>query len=195
VARGLVVVMHQMGSHGPAYHLRSPAARKRFLPECESPALQDCSQASIVNAYDNSIAYTDHFLGQAIAWLKRQAPHADTAMIYVSDHGESLGENNLYLHGMPYTIAPDVQKRVPWVTWVSDGFRRATGLSVDCLRAAQDTKISHDHYFHSVLGLMGVGTTAYQPALDAYAQCRGRPGEIAIELPPTPPKAVVATSG
>jgi len=183
VARGLVLVMHQMGSHGPAYHLRSPMARKRFLPECNSPALQDCDQASVVNAYDNSIAYTDHFLGEAIAWLKRQESRADTAMIYVSDHGESLGEGNLYLHGMPYAIAPDVQKRVPWVTWVSTGFRQATGLSVHCLRAAQDMKISHDSYFHSVLGMMGVRTSAYRPALDAYARCRGDTGEFAIGPP------------
>ena len=85
LARGLVVVMHQMGSHGSAYHLRSPMASKRFLSECESPALQDCNQASVVNAYDNSIAYTDHFLARAIEWLKRQEPRADSAMVYVSD--------------------------------------------------------------------------------------------------------------
>jgi lipid A ethanolaminephosphotransferase len=172
--RGVVLVMHQMGSHGPAYHLRSPTDRKRFLPECESPALQDCSRQSVVNAYDNSIAYTDHFLARAIGWLKHHASAADTALVYVSDHGESLGENNLYLHGMPYPMAPDVQKRVPWLSWASDGFQRATGLSMNCLRDHGDVALSHDNYFHAVLGLAEVATAAYQPSLDPYAPCRQR---------------------
>ena len=171
-ARGTVIVMHQMGSHGPAYHLRSPAAQKRFLPECASTALQDCSLESVVNAYDNSIAYTDHFLAQGVQWLQSQAARADTALVYVADHGESLGENNLYLHGMPYALAPDVQKQVPWITWLSPGFEQSTGLSVACLQAARDEVLSHDHYFHSVLGLLNVQTTAYRPGLDAYAACR-----------------------
>jgi lipid A ethanolaminephosphotransferase len=170
--RGVVLVMHQMGSHGPAYHLRSPADRKRFLPECESPALQDCSRQSVVNAYDNSIAYTDHFLAQAIGWLKRHDGAADTALVYVSDHGESLGENNLYLHGMPYPLAPDDQKRVPWLSWASAGFQRSTGLSMSCLRDRRDVMLSHDNYFHAVLGLAEVTTAAYQPSLDPYATCR-----------------------
>ena len=179
VARGLVIVMHQMGSHGPAYHLRSPAESKRFLPECTSAALNDCTRESLVNAYDNSIVYTDHFLGMAIGWLKKQSAHADTAMIYVSDHGESLGENNLYLHGMPYAIAPDVQKHIPWITWISPEFQRSTGLSPRCLRAAQDVRISHASYFHSVLGLLNVETQAYAPSLDAYAPCRDAAGKVA----------------
>jgi lipid A ethanolaminephosphotransferase len=180
VARGLVIVMHQMGSHGPAYHLRSPAAFKRFQPECTSAALPDCSREALVNAYDNSIAYTDHFLAQAIAWLKNQSARADTAMVYVADHGESLGENNLYLHGMPYAVAPDVQKHIPWITWASDGFQRSTGLSLRCLQGAQERRLTHDHYFHSVLGLMDVETQAYRPALDAYAGCRESSKHVAL---------------
>jgi lipid A ethanolaminephosphotransferase len=172
-ARGVVVVMHQMGSHGPDYYLRSPADRKRFLPECDKADLQHCSRQSVVNAYDNSIAYTDHFLAQAIGWLKRQDVRADAALVYVSDHGESLGENNLYLHGMPYALAPDVQKRVPWLSWASERFQRATGLSMNCLRALQDQPVSHDNYFHAVLGLADVHTSAYRPSLDPYAACRG----------------------
>ncbi len=172
VARGLVIVMHQMGSHGPVYHLRSPADRKRFMPECTSADLQDCTRDTVINAYDNSIAYTDHFLAQAIDWLKRRQADADTGMLYVADHGESLGENNLYLHGLPYSFAPDVQKHVPWITWMSDGLRASNGLSASCLYAARDRPISHDNYFHSVLGLLGVETRAYRPSLDAYAACR-----------------------
>ena len=182
VARGLVLVLHQMGSHGPAYHLRSPQDLKRFQPECSSAALHDCSREALVNAYDNSIAYTDHFLGQAITWLKSKSGRADTALIYVADHGESLGENNLYLHGMPYAVAPDVQKHVPWITWVSEGFQHSAGLSLDCLRKTQDRSISHDNYFHSVLGFMNVETRAYRPLLDVYAGCRDQPDAVALAM-------------
>ena len=172
--KGVLLVMHQMGSHGPAYYKRVPPAFKRFLPECSTNNLQDCSRAQLVNAYDNTIAYTDHFLAQAIGWLQqRQASH-DTVMVYVSDHGESLGENNLYLHGLPYAIAPDVQKHVPWITWLSPGFAQRQRLDAACLAGRADAEISHDHYFHSVLGLLDVQTSVYQPRLDAYAACRGR---------------------
>ncbi|MBX3586007.1 MAG: phosphoethanolamine--lipid A transferase [Ramlibacter sp.] len=170
-ARGVVLVLHQMGSHGPAYWQRSPEAYKRFLPECRTVDLQRCSREQVVNAYDNSIAYTDHFLASTIGWLKGRESSYDAAMVYVADHGESLGENNLYLHGLPYAIAPDVQKHVPWITWLSTGFARRSGLSTECLRKEGDAQVSHDNYFHSVLGLMGVQTQVYQRALDPYARC------------------------
>jgi lipid A ethanolaminephosphotransferase len=169
-ARGVVLVMHQMGSHGPAYWLRSPPAYKRFQPECTSSHLPDCSVEQVRNAYDNSIAYTDHVLGSAIQWLRGRADY-DSALVYLADHGESLGENNLYLHGLPYAIAPDVQKHVPWITWLSPGFAQRTGVTVGCLRARADQRISHDNLFHSVLGLLQVGTQAYRRALDVYAGC------------------------
>lgn len=170
-ARGVVVVLHQMGSHGPAYHARSPAAFKRFLPECTSNALHDCSRDAVVNAYDNSIAYTDHVLASTIGWLQARSRTADTAMVYVADHGESLGENNLYLHGMPYALAPDVQKHVPWITWLSPGFEERSTVHTDCLRRRETVRVSHDNYFHSVLGLMDVQTSAYQRDRDVYAPC------------------------
>jgi lipid A ethanolaminephosphotransferase len=168
--RGVVLVMHQMGSHGPAYAQRVPPEGKRFLPECTSSHLPDCDPGRLRNAYDNTIAYSDQVLGSAIAWLRRRTDY-DTALLYLSDHGESLGENNLYLHGLPYAIAPDVQKHVPWVTWLSPGFEQASGIGLDCLRARGRERITHDHLFHSVLGLMQVGTGAYRRELDAYAGC------------------------
>ena len=169
--RGVVLVMHQMGSHGPAYYRRSPPAFKRFLPECTSNALQDCSREQVINAYDNTIAYTDHFLHGVIQWLKvREAGNA-TAMLYLSDHGESLGENNLYLHGLPYAIAPDVQKHVPWNTWFSPSFEQRRGIALPCVQARSGERVSHDNFFHSVLGLLDVQTGVYQRALDPYANC------------------------
>ena len=166
-AKGVVVVLHQMGSHGPAYFKRSPPAQKVFQPECSSNTLQDCQQQTIVNAYDNSIVYTDFVLNESIKWLQSHAETARGALLYVSDHGESLGENNLYLHGLPYAVAPEYQKHVPWITWQSPDF----GISSTCLQAHKNQALSHDNLFHSVLGLMQVSTDLYQKRLDAYAGC------------------------
>jgi lipid A ethanolaminephosphotransferase len=172
-ARGVVVVVHQMGSHGPAYSHRAPDDRKPFQPECTSVTLSDCPHEQLVNAYDNSIAYTDHFLDQTLQWLKARAERGseDTGLIYVSDHGESLGENGLYLHGVPYALAPEQQTHVPMVGWFSPGLRQRNGLSMNCLREHASDPISHDHFFHSVLGLMDIQTHAHQLALDALTPC------------------------
>lgn len=170
-ARGTVIVMHQMGSHGPAYYKRSPPSSKRFQPECTSNNLQDCSRAELLNAYDNSIAYTDQFLSSAIQWLKVRQDKFSTAMVYVGDHGESLGENNLYLHGLPYAIAPDVQKKVPWITWLSPAFTELAKLSMPCLRQRSGIPLSHDNLFSSMLGLMQVRTSDYASGADAYSAC------------------------
>lgn len=167
---GVVVVLHQMGSHGPGYAERTPPAFKRFLPECTSSHLPDCSPEDLRNAYDNTIAYTDHVLGSAIGWLQRRTDY-DGALLYVADHGESLGEKNLYLHGLPYALAPDVQKHVPWITWLSPSFQQRTGVTLACLRRQADAHVTHDNLFHSVLGLMQVATSTYRLALDAYAGC------------------------
>lgn len=188
-ARGVVVVLHQMGSHGPAYHLRSPGAFKRFAPECTDNDLQGCSRAALVNAYDNSIAYTDHFLSSTINWLRKQATY-NTAMMYVADHGESLGESNLYLHGMPYAIAPDVQKHVPWITWTSAAFAQRSGVTSACLRGEAGRPVSHDNYFHSVLGLLAVQSSVYQRSMDVYSSCATSPTD---EVAGTP--AAVAGQG
>jgi lipid A ethanolaminephosphotransferase len=170
-AKGVVVVMHQMGGHGPAYYKRSPETVKKFLPECTDNALQSCSREGLLNAYDNSIVYTDKLLASSIQWLKAQEARSAPALLYLADHGESLGENNLYLHGMPYGIAPEVQKRVPWITWLSPEFEQRNKLTAACLKQQLDAPVSHDNYFHSVLGLMNVQTVVYKPALDIYAHC------------------------
>ncbi|WP_311224199.1 MULTISPECIES: phosphoethanolamine--lipid A transferase [unclassified Acidovorax] len=179
-ARGTVVVLHQIGSHGPAYFRRSAPERKAFQPECQSVSLQECSAQQLVNAYDNSIVETDHFVNATIRWLQGRSAEAQTSMIYVADHGESLGENNIYLHGLPYAIAPDVQKHVPWITWLSPAMQQRGGTSTACLQAAMgDRRITHDNYFHSVLGLMDVQTSVYQPQLDVFSSCAGKVRAVA----------------
>jgi lipid A ethanolaminephosphotransferase len=175
--RGTVVVLHQMGSHGPAYYKRSAPDNKKFGPECTSTSLQECERQQVVNAYDNSVVETDFFLDSVLKWLTAQDSKAQTAMIYVADHGESLGENNLYLHGLPYSIAPDVQKHVPWITWLSPAMQARTQVATGCLQhELAERRITHDNYFHSVLGLMDVKTGAYSAGLDMFAGCRQAAG-------------------
>lgn len=171
--RGVLLVLHQMGSHGPAYYKRSPASRKPYLPECTTHALQDCAPGTLVNAYDNSIAYTDQVLARAIAWLARQQAAFDPMLLYVSDHGESLGENRLYLHGLPYALAPREQTRVPLLLWLPPQTEAAIGATRECLRQRRDVPLSHDHLFHTVGGLLGVRSALFDPALDLVAPCRG----------------------
>jgi lipid A ethanolaminephosphotransferase len=167
-ARGVLLVLHQMGSHGPAYWLRSPPGHKPFEPECTTSVLQQCDRASIINAYDNSIAYTDHVLNAAIDWLAAQQGRYDPALLYVSDHGESLGENNLYLHGLPWSFAPREQKHVPLIVWLGAG----SGIDLACLKSRRAEPLSHDNLFASVLGHLGIETRVYRRALDLFAPCR-----------------------
>ena len=173
-ARGVVVVMHQMGSHGPAYYRRSPAAFKKFLPECSSNVLQDCPREQLLNAYDNTLLYTDHVLASTVRWLDRRSRDGkvDGAMVDVSDHGESLGENNLYLHGLPYALAPDTQTHVPMVTWLSGAMQKRLGIRVECLQQQAAAPLSHDNLFHSMLGLLDVQTSLYKQGLDWFSTCR-----------------------
>ncbi len=169
-ANGSVVVLHQMGNHGPDYHLRSLPARKAFLPECETNALSRCDRDRIVNAYDNAVRETDHLLGELIAQLA--ATPRPVALLYVSDHGESLGENGLYLHGMPWSIAPDEQKQVPMLLWLSPAMRERLQLRGDCLDTLAHRPWSHDNLFHTVAGLVQVSTRAVDPGKDMLRGCR-----------------------
>lgn len=168
-AKGTVVVMHQMGSHGPAYYKRSPAAMKTFQPECNSHALQNCPPEQIVNAYDNSILYADHFIAKTVKWLQGQS--RPTALMYVSDHGESLGEKGLYLHGMPYSMAPKEQIHVPMLVWLSKPMQRQRSWNISCLRDQSNKALSHDNLFHSMLGLTQVSTGLAKPELDLFSAC------------------------
>ncbi|VCU69803.1 Phosphoethanolamine transferase EptA [Pigmentiphaga humi] len=167
-----VLVLHQMGSHGPDYYRRYPRAAARFGPVCASNALNTCSRDSIVNAYDNTIAYTDHVLGALIDRLRANQDKLDVAMLYVSDHGESLGEYRLYLHGTPYMLAPSQQTHVAMLAWFSPSYAQDFGLDLQCVRRSRQQAYSHDNYFHSVLGLLQIQTSAYEPELDMFAPCR-----------------------
>ena len=171
ITENTVLVLHMIGSHGPAYYLRYPKAAAQFQPDCRSAAFADCTTEEIVNAYDNSIRMTDHVLAQTIALMKAQ-DRVIPALYFVSDHGESLGENGLYLHAAPMFMAPDVQRKVPFVIWLSEAFQQNLGVSHACLATEAGSRTSHDNLFHSVLGLLDIETSVRQDALDLSRRCR-----------------------
>ena len=170
--RDLLVVMHQIGSHGPAYYKRSTPEYQAFKPTCDTSEIQSCTQEQLINTYDNSIRYTDHILADVIDLLGRASDRFDTALLYVSDHGESLGEGGIYLHGLPYMFAPGVQTHVPMVFWASPAYREAASLDTGCLAHGADAELSHDNLFHSMLGLFDIRTDVYRTDLDFFAPCR-----------------------
>ena len=171
ISQNTVLVLHTLGSHGPAYYARYPAEFARFKPECRTTDVQNCPREAIANTYDNTIAYTDHILASLVTEIEAM-PALDGALLYISDHGESTGEHGLYLHGAPYAIAPTQQTRVPMLMWASDGYARDIGLDMACLRGKGEGAYSHDNFFDTLLGFAGVASSAQRPALDITAGCR-----------------------
>lgn len=171
ITKNTLIVLHTMGSHGPTYFKRYPDAFKKFTPTCDTANLQDCSQEEIVNTYDNTIVYTDYIIASVIDILKKHTK-LQSGMLYVSDHGESLGENNIYLHGLPFAIAPEFQTKVPMILWLSKNTEKALNVNDSCLRQqAENGTFSHDNYFHSVLRLLFIKTSAYEQSFDIFQRC------------------------
>jgi lipid A ethanolaminephosphotransferase len=167
----IFLVLHLKGSHGPAYYKRYPKAFEKFTPACNTSELQQCSKEELTNAYDNTILYTDHILAETIAMLQRLSNKFAPALIYASDHGESLGENGLYLHGLPYAIAPDLQTKVPMLAWLSPQFLELDNWPADCMARIAGKPSSHDAIFSSLLGLLSIESTAYTAQQDMFSAC------------------------
>ena len=174
--RDSVLVLHIEGSHGPSYHDRYPEAYRRFTPDCRTAEFSDCTREEIINAYDNTIAYTDHIVASVISALERREEAIVPSLIFVSDHGESLGEYGLYLHGAPYFMAPSQQTHVPYLVWLGRAAR--SGIDRPCLAEVAAQPQSHDNLFHTVLGMMEVATAVYDPALDTLQRCRRAPTTV-----------------
>ena len=170
VQEKIFVVLHQSGSHGPQYFKKYPPNFEVFQPVCKTVDQQKCTRQELVNAYDNSIIYTDYVLSEVIKLLKT-LKGIDSVMLYVSDHGESLGEYGLYLHGTPFTIAPDFQKKVPFIVWMSDSFVQHRGLTDRSINTLGS--YSHDYIFHSVMGALGLRSDAYDKKLDIFSLSNG----------------------
>lgn len=170
-----LLVLHLMGSHGTAYYKRYPERFEKFKPACRTADLKDCTREEIVNAYDNSLVYTDFVLSELIKILEK-FPDREIVLLYVSDHGESLGENGMYLHGYPYNEAPAEQKEVPLLMWFNKMALKYDYLDLSCIRRLAKTGgFSHDYIFHTLLGLTEVDSTLYNPELDMFTACRLKP--------------------
>lgn len=172
IDKNTIIVLHTMGSHGPTYYNRYPDKFKVFVPSCDTADIQKCSKESIINAYDNTILYTDFVLSSTIDILK-DVQNFETALIYVSDHGESLGENNIYLHGFPYKIAPEEQKRIPMLIWLSENMKKNHNIDLRCLEIkAKNKNYSHDNLYHSILSLLNIKSKTYKKDLDIFNNCK-----------------------
>ncbi|EMW0828272.1 phosphoethanolamine transferase EptA [Klebsiella aerogenes] len=168
-----IIVLHTIGSHGPTYYNRYPAEFKKFTPTCDTNEIQSCTQQQLTNTYDNTILYVDYVVDKAIKLLQSKQDRFTTSLVYLSDHGESLGEDGVYLHGLPYSIAPDTQKHVPMLLWLSPDYQQRYGVSSQCLQQqAKTNDYSQDNLFSTLLGLLGVDTREYQAKDDLLTPCR-----------------------
>jgi len=173
VKQDTVLVIHLMGSHGPAYYQRYPAQYRHFTPTCDTNEIQDCTHQALMNTYDNTILYTDSVVSKTIDALKARQSTLNTALVYLSDHGESLGENGLYLHGTPYMLAPEQQTHIPFIFWLSKDYQQNFSVDAQCLRdQAAKEAVSQDNLFSTVLGMMNIRTAVYQPQMDLLTHCR-----------------------
>lgn len=162
--KDILIVLHQMGNHGPAYYKRYPKEFEKFTPTCKTNQLEKCTQEEIGNTYDNAILYTDYFLSKVVNFLKPYSKSHETTMFYMSDHGESLGENGLYLHGMPYFMAPEEQTHIGAMMWFGDEMKK--DIDTAKLKSYSDKAFSHDNLFHTIIGLFEVDTKIYDKNMD-----------------------------
>lgn len=182
--RDTLVVLHLKGSHGPAYYKRYPPAFEKFTPVCRTSDIASCDAASLRNAYDNTILYTDHVVGETIRLLEKLSNQYATALLYVSDHGESLGEGGLYLHGMPFAIAPPEQTLVPMYAWVSKPFLALERWDVACMARQTHLQRSHDNVYATVLGFLEIESVEYKPVLDVFDVCDPPGPSVTMRKPP-----------
>lgn len=166
-AKHQLIVLHMIGSHGPTYYRRYPEKDSKFLPDCPRSDIQNCSTEQLTNTYDNTIAYTDLVLSKLIKLLQN-SPADDKALLYVSDHGESLGEKGLYLHGFPYALAPKEQTHVPMLFWSN---KLANTRFNQCIEQLRNHAFSHDNIFDTLLGLTHIQSTEYRPEQDIFNTC------------------------
>lgn len=171
LTKDTVLVLHLIGSHGPTYYLRYPEEFETFKPACRTAEFKNCSTQEITNSYDNTILYTDYVLSQLVDVLGNQEGLL-TSLLYVSDHGESLGESGLYLHGAPYFMAPDTQTKVPMILWISPSYQDQFKIDQACLEGISDDPFSHANLFHSVLGLLDIEVDVRDDSLDIISACK-----------------------
>ena len=166
-----LIVLHMIGSHGPTYFKRYPSDKRIFTPDCQRSDIQNCTEQELINSYDNTIAYTDYVLAQVISELAELSnkQNVTTSMLYVSDHGESLGESGVYLHGLPYAFAPQEQTHVPMIFWTNT---EQNELNLHCLESVSSNVMSHDNVFDVLLNITSVQTKSYHRTNDPFYNCK-----------------------
>ena len=163
--KDIIIVLHQMGNHGPAYYKRYTDAFNKFKPVCQTNQLEECSKEEISNAYDNALLYTDYFLSKTINFLKQYDTNKnEVGMLYIADHGESLGDNGLYLHGLPYFIAPEHQKHVGALAWFGKNYE----IDKERLGKERKKEFTQDYLFSTLLGLFEVKSEVYKETMDMF---------------------------
>ena len=177
----LLVVLHMMGSHGPAYYLRCPPEQIVFSPSCQTNAPQNCSDELLINAYDNTIVYTDYVLDKLIELLDERSGSFESFVFYASDHGESLGENGVYLHGLPDFLAPSAQTHVPALLWLSDSYNQNHAIESAKLGAGVNKHYSHDCISHTLLSLLDIRTSEYIADLDLLHDAKPQPSILRVQ--------------
>ncbi|MCU4609208.1 phosphoethanolamine transferase [Acinetobacter ursingii] len=166
-----LIVLHQRGSHGPAYYNRTTPEFSPFQPTCKTSAIQTCDRQMLINSYDNTIVYTDHILSKMIQSLDKNK-YYQTALWYLSDHGESTGENGIYLHGTVYALAPSQQTHIPMLMWFSNDWKSAQNTQVECLKSQKNHNLSQDNLFPTLLSLLDIKTSVMDSKFNMLDQCQ-----------------------
>lgn len=154
----IFVGIHTYTSHGPEYYSNVPKEHKKFLPECRTVELSNASSSELINAYDNTILYTDYLVHSVIETLKNDFPDRRSCVIFISDHGESLGEGGYYMHGLPKSIAPSCQLKIPFIVWTSD----------DTIKIKDMNSAGHYNIYHSVLNFLGMESPIYDETRNIF---------------------------
>jgi lipid A ethanolaminephosphotransferase len=115
-------------------------------------------KSELVNAYDNTILYTDYLVHSVIETLKNEFPDRRSCVIFISDHGESLGEDGNYMHGLPKDMAPACQLEIPFIVWTSD----------NTLKVKDIPKAGHYNIYHTVLDFLGLEAPFYDETKNIF---------------------------
>ena len=166
----VLIILHTSTSHGPKYADKYPKQFEVYKPVAKNIEEGEKNIGMLINAYDNTIRYTDFLLNSLINTL-REMKDWHSAMIFISDHGESLGENKMFMHGLPMKLAPKVQYEIPFLVWTSDGFRtyKQTSSSQDAPEGELPAVLEQHYVFHSVLNLLSIQSPAYNKDYDIFA--------------------------
>ena len=165
----VLIVLHTSTSHGPNYASKYPKEFEVYQPVAKNVEEGENNVEMLVNAYDNTIRYTDFLLDSLINTL-RSMTDWKSAMIFISDHGESLGENKVFMHGLPMQLAPKVQYEIPFMVWTSEGFRnyKRTSDKEEAPEGELPAVLEQHYIFHSVLNLLSIQSPAYNKAYDIF---------------------------